>query len=129
MILIGPGKIIFSLGSNARPSSADNGSDESEGCNASLATLAQSKSGRISLPMNHVSVRTLLRSSISSSLSSSLESDSIDDSTVAVVNKSVVLQRINDQLCWMMISNQLLASFTTNDLQWLGQLAQYTNPE
>ena len=123
MILVGPGKIIFSLGTMARSSNIDDGVEESIGCNAALATLAQSKSGRLSLPMNHVTVRTLLFPS------SSLESNSIDNQTAAPVPRSVVLQRINAQLCWMMVSNQLLASFTANDLQWLGQLAQYTNPE
>jgi hypothetical protein len=127
MILIGPGKIIFSLGSIARLSDTISGDEESEGCNAALATLAQSTSGRLSLPMNHVAVRTILLPFASSSIEN--DTIGIDSNTVTSVIRSVVLQRINDQLCWMMVSNQLLASFTTNDLQWLGQLAKYTNPE
>ena len=125
MILIGPGKIIFSLGTTARPSNAkENDADEVEGCHGALATVAQSKSGCLSLPMNHVTVRTLL------SPSSTTPNDLLDNPNVnSSPPRSVVLQRINDQLCWMMVSDQLLASFTTNDVQWLGQLAQYTNPE
>jgi hypothetical protein len=79
------------------------------------------------LPMNHVAVRTILLPFASSSIEN--DTIGIDSNTVTSVIRSVVLQRINDQLCWMMVSNQLLASFTTNDLQWLGQLAKYTNPE
>jgi hypothetical protein len=56
MILIGPGKIIFSLGTNARSSNVNNGDEEAEGCNSALATLAQSKSGRISSVNNTIIV-------------------------------------------------------------------------
>ena len=137
IILIGPGKIIFSLGTNARPSRTnydDDDDDEYRGCNGALATLAQSTSGCLSLPMNHITVQTLVLPSSSTSSSTLRASDRIDDNDDEMarnlsVPRSVVLQQINDQLCWMMVSNQLLASFTTNDLQWLGQLAQYTNPE
>ena len=126
MILVGPGKIIFSLGVNARPSKANDDSvDDSElrGCNGALATLAQSNSGRLSLPMNHISVQTLLFPS------SKVATDIANQENVSSTPRSVILQRINDQLCWMMVSDQLLASFATSDLQWLGQLAQYTDSE
>jgi hypothetical protein len=110
LILIGPGKVVFSLGTSPRRIISDE--DEALGCSAALATLAQSKSGRVSLPVNHVSVETLVPSSADSSASP----------------RCAVLQRVDDQLCFLMTSDQLLVAFTLYDLQWLGQLAKYVNP-
>jgi hypothetical protein len=116
MMLIGPGKIIFSLGTTPRRIiESDN---EVLGCSAALATLAQSTSGRVALPINHICVQKLVLSSFPN-----------DNSTNIPSPRCAVLQRIDDQLCWMMTSDQLLVGFTAYDLQWLGQLAVYVNPE
>jgi hypothetical protein len=74
-----------------------------------LEQVRQSKGGRIALPLTHPAVVALC-------------SNSDDDDT-----RTVVLQRITDDSCWMMSSDQLLASFTKQDLKWLGQLANYIN--
>ena len=111
MILIGPGKIVFSLGTQPRHTVSDE--DEAFACSAALTTLVQSKSGRVLLPLNHVSVQHLVAPSVDSAV---------------VAPRCAVLQRVDDQLCWLMTSDQLFVAFTSNDLQWLGRLAQYVNP-
>jgi Cofactor assembly of complex C subunit B, CCB2/CCB4 len=111
MLLIGPGKVIFSLGMLPRRAVSDE--EEALGCSAALATVAQSTSGRVSLPMNHRSVQNLVASSV----------DNVTD-----IPRCAVLQRVDDQLCWLVTSDRLLVSFTAYDLHWLGQLAKYVNP-
>jgi Cofactor assembly of complex C subunit B, CCB2/CCB4 len=111
MLLIGPGKVIFSLGIQPRRTVSDE--EEALGCSTALATLAQSTSGRVSLPTNHVSIQNLVSSAVDSSTD---------------MPRCVVLQRVDDQLCWLMTSDQLLVAFTAYDLQWLGQLAKRVNP-
>lgn len=111
MILIGPGKVVFSLGTQSRRTISDE--KETLGCSAALVTLAQSPSGRVSLPINHLSVQNLATFYIEST---------------ATAPRCAVLQRVDDQLCWLMTSDQLLVAFTAYDLQWLGQLAKFVNP-
>jgi hypothetical protein len=84
---------------------------QATGCTAALETLRRSISGRVALPMQHPTVTGL-------GLDSARGADS-------KANRCVVLQRVNDELCWIMTSDQLLVSFTQQDLQWLGQLARY----
>jgi hypothetical protein len=92
--------IAYRLGNDTPPSDK-----ESEtGIQAALDQLRQSKGGRISLPLTHPAATTL-----------------VSDNEV----RCIVLQRITDDSCWMMTSDQLLASFTSTDLKWLGRLATY----
>jgi hypothetical protein len=106
VMLVGPGKILYWLGSTAQPSFSD---VQSEGAMAALETVSKSKGGRVSLPDTHPALTSLAPNEHS---------------------RCVVLQRIDDssQLALMMTSDQLLPSFTKQDLQWLGQLAQYVRP-
>jgi Cofactor assembly of complex C subunit B, CCB2/CCB4 len=104
MLLVGPGKVVYSLGTT-EPLTREG---HEAGCIAALDTLARSKSGRVALPAQHAAVTSL---------------------TDPGYNRCVVLQRVDKQLCWVMSSDQLLAGFTKQDLQWLGQLARYVNPE
>lgn len=107
VMLIGPGKILYWLGSTSQPSFTN---EQSAGCVAALETVAKSKGGRVSLPETHPAVKGVAP---------------VDQS------RSVVLQRVDDsrQLAILMTSDQLLPSFTKEDLQWLGQLASYVVPQ
>lgn len=106
VMLVGPGKILYWLGSTAQPNFSE---AQREGCMAALETVSKSKGGRVSLPGTHPAATNLAPDQH---------------------NRCVVLQRIDDssQLALMMTSDQLLPSFTKQDLQWLGQLAQYVQP-
>jgi hypothetical protein len=106
VMLVGPGKILYWLGSTAQPSFSE---AQGEGSMAALETVSKSKGGRVSLPGTHPAVTSLAPDQHS---------------------RCVVLQRVDDssQLALMMTSEQLLPSFTKQDLQWLGQLAQYIKP-
>lgn len=131
MLLVGRTGILYRVGSRQVPSSSSPTTPESstitKGAQAAHATLAQSISGRVALPLTHQAVTNLLL----------LESTNDIDSNV----RSVVLQRIvsssdtddsdesqQEPLCWMMASNELLPAFTDRDLEWLGQLARYIHP-
>ena len=100
IVLLGPGKVVFSLGSN------DIDTNQPESCLAALNTLSESKSGRVAVPLSHPSVAFF-------------PSDA----------RCIILQRVNEksQLCWIVASNQLLASFTKQELTWLGRLAEYVD--
>ncbi len=86
------------------------------GVQSALETLVQSSSGRVALPTTseppHRATQVLAGRSYSTSLP-----------------KSMVLQRISDSMCWMVLSEQQrIEAFTTYDWKWLGQLAQYVRP-
>jgi hypothetical protein len=106
IMLVGPGKILYWLGSTSQPSFSEL---QGEGSMAALETVSKSKGGRVSLPNTHPAVTNLAPDQHS---------------------RCVVLQRVDDssQLTLMMTSDQLLPSFTKQDLQWLGQLALYVRP-
>ena len=106
IMLVGPGKILYWLGSTAQPSFSE---VQGEGCLAALETVSKSKGGRVSLPGTHPAVTSL---------------------SPGKHSRCVVLQRIDDssQLALIITSDQLLPSFTKQDLQWLGQLARYVRP-
>jgi hypothetical protein len=106
VMLVGPGKILYWLGSTSQPSFSE---AQEEGSMAALKTVSKSKGGRVSLPDTHPAVTSLAPEQHS---------------------RCVVLQRIDDssQLALMITSDQLLPSFTKQDLQWLGQLALYVRP-
>ncbi len=102
IVLVGPGNIVFSLG-------IDNvDAIDPNSCLAALDTLAESKSGRVAVPLSHPSV-ALFAGDV----------------------RCIILQRISEQnqLCWIVSSNQLLASFTKQDLTWLGRMAEYVDAE
>jgi len=100
MYLIGPGKILFSMGVSDFP-----GPDKEEtACLAALETLSKSTGGRVALPSSHP---TFL-----------LFQDP----------KCVILQRIGSnemQLAWIVVGEKPLDSFSSNTLSWLGQLATF----
>jgi hypothetical protein len=100
MLLLSKDSVIYRLGSDG---TTDDDLIE-EGVTAALEQLSRSKGGRIALPDSHPAVIAL-----------GLQSA-----------RTVVLQRISEESCWVMSSSdQLLASFTAADLKWLGQLARY----
>ena len=71
---------------------------------AALQTIQQSKGGRVALPVDHPAAALIPEKEY---------------------RRCIILQRISSDTCWMVASNDLLASFTKQDLQWLGQLARY----
>lgn len=93
--------MVYRLGDDATTTTTN--SDEESGIQAAFAQLRQSKGGRISLPLTHPAAVAL----------------GLSDT------RCVVLQRITEDSCWMITSDQLLASFTASDLKWLGQMAAY----
>eukprot|EP00980_Cylindrotheca_fusiformis_P001267 scaffold332_cov117-Cylindrotheca_fusiformis.AAC.27 len=97
--------VAYRLGATSPTTTTTNDENESSGIEAALEQLRQSKGGRISLPLDHPAA--------------ALIKGGTNDP------RCVVLQRITDDSCWMMKSDQLLASFTSSDLKWLGQMAAY----
>jgi hypothetical protein len=122
MLLVSRQQVVFSLDTSSVQNQAIPANDttlttpfmeaQATGCAAALETLGRSKSGRVALPMQHPTVTSL----------------GLHQGAQSKTNRCVVLQRVNDQLCWIMTSDQLLVSFTQQDLQWLGQLARYIDP-
>jgi hypothetical protein len=105
MLLLEQDTLVYRLG-GGEVSSSSSSETVATGIQAALDQLRQSKGGRIALPSTHPAVVALGLSEA----------------------RTVVLQRITDDSCWMMSSSdQLLASFTSADLKWLGQLASYVN--
>jgi hypothetical protein len=124
MLLVSRQQVVFSLDASTSASNpaiptsdttipSMQAQQQATGCTAALETLSRSNSGRVALPMQHPAV-------------TSLGLDTLGAQSKA--NRCVVLQRVNDELCWIMTSDQLLVSFTQQDLQWLGQLARYIDP-
>lgn len=66
---------------------------------ATMDTIAQSKSGRVSLPSSHPVISCL------------------DPNC----RESVILQRCGE-ICWVLASDRPLAGYTASDLQWIGQM-------
>ena len=89
--------------------------NDSSGVSAALEELSKSKGGRIALPLTHPAVTSLLGTAPISS----------DDDEASSKLRTVILQRITDDSCWMVSSDQLLAGYTGGDLKWLGNLAGY----
>lgn len=103
IMLLDNDKVLYSLGPNDDTIDADH--NVVDGCRAALETLSNAKSSRVSLPATHPAVITL--------------------APKVCQGRCVVLQSVNDDLCWMMTSDQLIQAFTNQDLRWLGQLARY----
>mmetsp|Transcript_11275 Transcript_11275/g.12769 ORF Transcript_11275/g.12769 Transcript_11275/m.12769 type:complete len:414 (+) Transcript_11275:72-1313(+) len=118
----GGGNVLFRLGEGRKAgttttNNSDNDSNNSAaGVEAALNELRQSKGGRISLPLTHPSVQALL-------LKDGGSNDNNDTELLRI--RTVILQRITDDSCWLVVSDQLLAGYTSGDLKWLGQLAKY----
>ncbi|CAJ1945121.1 unnamed protein product [Cylindrotheca closterium] len=96
-------QMVYRLGTTTTMASP---TDESTGIQAALKQLEQSKGGRISLPLTHPAAVDL-------------------GLNAADETRCIVLQRITGNSCWLVTSDQLLASFTQSDLKWLGRLAAY----
>lgn len=101
--LIGPGSIVFGLGVAETPESGDT---EKQACQTALDTLVSSSSGRVALPTTHPVSQALVPG-----------------------RRTVVLQTVDadQQLGFLMASDDLIAAFTQNDLKWLGELARYVD--
>lgn len=109
MLVLGSEAVIFRLEKEDTAYLTDGSESKNDdnniqaACRQAMDLLAQSSTGRISLPTVHP-VSTVL-----ASLSS----------------RTVVLQRINESTCLLIASNDLLAAYRKQDLAWLGQLAKY----
>ena len=108
MLLLSKDSIVYQLGSDESSNTSDRAMSLEvsiqQGVRAALEQLSRSKGGRVALPGSHPVVAAL-----------GLQSA-----------RTVVLQRISEDSCWVMSSSdQLLASFASADLKWLGQLARY----
>ena len=79
-----------------------------------IALLAQSSSGRISLPITHPVSQSLLK---------------VAGKNDSGGTRTLVLQRIDATTSFAMTSTELLAAFRKQDLSWLGQLAKYVAME
>jgi hypothetical protein len=112
------GGVQYRLRSGDKNDSGASSDTTSSGVSAALDELSKSKGGRIALPLTHPAVKALLGAHRNdTSASTSGESSS--------KLRTVILQRITDDSCWMVASDQLLAGYTAGDLKWLGKLAGY----
>jgi len=117
------GTIIDNDGNDDDDDDNDNNEQTQSGIRAALDQVNQSKGGRISLPLTHPSVEALMPNLSASS--SQQQQQQQQQQSQQQSPRTVILQRITDHSCFMISSDQLLASFTPNDLQWLGQLSEY----
>jgi hypothetical protein len=115
IMLIGgsPGRVIYRFGTPNNEISNDEEEDSEQACKLALQLLSKSSSGRLSLPASHPIATALV------------PKNGADDGE-ATSTRNVILQRISTErnLAFLVSSNQLLASFTPQDLTWLGQLAR-----
>lgn len=107
-----------------------------QGVTAALQELQHSSGGRIAVPLQHPAVQALL---FPGGGGGTEDDPNTDTNTAATAGRreegsssshhhgvrTVILQRITVDSCWLVASDELLAKYTTNDLKWLGQLAQY----
>jgi hypothetical protein len=118
--LVGPGKVLYSLGLMDAPSAtpvapAPTQVDEdavAQACQVALDTVNASQSGRVALPSTHP---------VSTNLVAGVRPTPQN-------RRTVVVQRVEDNVCIVATSDQLLAAFGKSDLTWLGQLARYIQP-
>lgn len=114
-----PPTISYWLGVTPKPPLID--SSISQAITAALDTIQQSKGGRVALPSDHPAVVGLMNDP--------------QHRRCVILQQFPVLANTSSSTgtttsrtttrCWMVASNDLLASFTKGDLQWLGQLAGY----
>jgi hypothetical protein len=133
------GTVLFSLiqpSTDCIPSSIGwNDPNTATAVRAAWNTIASSaSSGRVSLPLTHPAAASLL---------DRIDPESSNDkNTPTTTIRTILLQRISkpekddiakssssSSLFWWIASDQLLPAFTSRDLQWLGQLAQYVDPD
>ena len=108
-----------------------------QGVTAALQELQHSSGGRIAVPLQHPAVQALLFPGGGGGTEDDPNTDT-NTATTATGRReegsssshhhgvrTVILQRITVDSCWLVASDELLAKYTTNDLKWLGQLAQY----
>jgi len=76
--------------------------------------LSQSKTGRVSVPPTTIITEEKQQ-----------QQGDDDDEEEEEEIKTIILQRISNQQCLVIYSNQLLPSFTKNDLKWIRKLANY----
>jgi len=86
-----------------------NKEDLLKGAATALETIQASKGGRVALPSDHPAAQLLM-----------------DEETY---RRCIILQRIDENSCWMVASDDLLASFRKEDLQMLGRLGEYVDIE
>ncbi len=98
---------------------------ERVGVTAALQELQKSRGGRIALPLTHPAVEALVINNNSSYATGPSSSSGTEKNGGSL--RTVILQRITDNSCWLVASNQLLAGFTRDDLKWLGQMAVYVS--
>jgi hypothetical protein len=115
------GSVQYRLGSGDKSDSGASSDTTGSGVSAALDELSKSKGGRIALPLTHPAVKALLGEHRSDTGTSA---DGDDESSSSKL-RTVILQRITDDSCWMVSSDQLLAGYTAGDLKWLGKLAGY----
>jgi hypothetical protein len=94
-----------------------------DGIRAAMRELRKSKGGRIALPLTHPTVQALVTKTRGDAAPIS-STDGKHHADGGRPPRTVILQRIDDDSCWLVASDQLLASFTRGDLRWLGQLAK-----
>lgn len=97
--------VLYKLGefNNLKNMSEDN---IQSGTKAAIATVYQSKGGRVSIPMDHPAASLLPETN----------------------QRCILLQQVDgtaEQMCILVGSDELLATFTKNDLKWLGSLGRY----
>ena len=109
MMLVQDDAIAFWLGATTQMMD----SSYKEGAKAALDTIQQSKGGRVALPSDHP---------VALGFFSNANNDQ-------VYRKCMIVQRITPTACWVVASNDLLASFTKQDLQWLGRMAEYAKED
>lgn len=103
MMLLDGTQILYKLGNDSEMNGISS-TEVEKGVEAAFSQLKGSKGGRLALPATHPAVQGL----------------GLD------ACRTVVLQRISPNRCWVMSSqDQLLASFTSSDLKWLGHMSSY----
>jgi len=83
-------------------------------CKSAISTLAKARSGRVSIPMSHPAAGVVTTTTTTG-----------DNNDRTIVLQDVV----KNQCCFMITSDQVLQSFTEQDLKWLGQMATYVTLE
>jgi hypothetical protein len=129
-----PPTILYRLGREKEGSGGSNDEKDlqrEEGIVAALQELRKSKGGRISLPLTHPTVQALITISSNTNVEREENKNNNNGSIPGGIGtgnpRTVILQRITDNSCWLVVSNQLLACFTRDDLKWLGQLAIFVS--
>jgi hypothetical protein len=106
--------IVYRQGTTTTTTTSISQEEISRGTTAALDALQSSKSGRLSLPASHPTTQALF--AVPAGMGEQPQNNLV---------RAVIIQRITPTKCWLVASDQLVASFTPADLKWLGQLATY----